>query len=247
MSTGGTGSLETRVVRRRLRDVKLLEKNARYMRAPKFKQLVENLKADGCLTSTPLLYAEEVLSGNHRVQAAIKAGIEEAWFMEIVGVLTEGQKTAAVSRERRVAIQLSHNELEGEDDLGILAELYGELPLADKLYSGITDDKFKLEPLDIASLGSPPPEYQEVVLAFLPNEAESFRELVKKFEKQAGRKKQADVHLASLTDFDQFFNSIVRTKALKNVTNTALAIRIMAELAVERLDELEAECQPEDP
>ncbi len=55
-------------------ELKLLEKNARYMKAEQFQSLVENIKKDGNLSSLPLCYREKdgklrVLSGNHRVQA----------------------------------------------------------------------------------------------------------------------------------------------------------------------------------
>ena len=62
----------------RLADLTLLEKNARFMRGATFARLVANIKADGCLTSVPLVGHVDgkllVASGNHRVPAAMKAG-----------------------------------------------------------------------------------------------------------------------------------------------------------------------------
>jgi hypothetical protein len=61
--------------------IKLLNKNARYMSHEMFENLTANIKRDGGLASIPLCYREPdggllVLSGNHRVQAAVNAGIE---------------------------------------------------------------------------------------------------------------------------------------------------------------------------
>jgi hypothetical protein len=37
-----------------LDDLKLLEKNARYMKGPQFERLVENIRHDGCLIPSPV-------------------------------------------------------------------------------------------------------------------------------------------------------------------------------------------------
>ena len=65
----------------------LLEKNARYMKAEQFQNLVENVKKDGNLSSLPLCYREKdgklrVLSGNHRVMAARQAGVEQVLVLD---------------------------------------------------------------------------------------------------------------------------------------------------------------------
>ena len=72
-ASGGNGTLQTRVVRRRLADLTLLKKNARFMRPDQFNRLVDNLRRDGVLTSLPLVFDGVVYSGNHRVKAALKA------------------------------------------------------------------------------------------------------------------------------------------------------------------------------
>lgn len=64
------------------KEIKLLNLNARYMRHEEFKQLVDNIRRDGQLTSTPFLCREPngkylCLSGNHRTKAAIEAGLEK--------------------------------------------------------------------------------------------------------------------------------------------------------------------------
>ena len=103
------------------------QKNARSMPPATYKRLVENIRHDGVLTSTPLVGSMKgderrlfVLSGNHRVAAAIDAGIEEATCIAILD---------PIPRDRFSAIQLSHNAIEGDDDASILQELYAILDL----------------------------------------------------------------------------------------------------------------------
>ncbi len=81
-------------------DIRLLDKNARYMEQEMFQNLVENVKQDGGLSSLPLCYREEddsllVLSGNHRVQAAVHAGIGRIMILVVRAFkAAEGGNTA---------------------------------------------------------------------------------------------------------------------------------------------------------
>jgi hypothetical protein len=53
-------------------ELKLLDKNARYMKAEQFQSLVENVRKDGNLSSLPLCYREE--AGQLLNQFGIKPG-----------------------------------------------------------------------------------------------------------------------------------------------------------------------------
>ncbi len=85
------------------KEIKLLQKNARYMPQEMFDNLVNNIANDGALTSLPLCHKDEdddkyiVLSGNHRVQAAVHAGLQQILIIAIKKKLT---------REETVSIQL---------------------------------------------------------------------------------------------------------------------------------------------
>jgi hypothetical protein len=216
-------------VERRLAELRPLEKNPHFLPAAKYNALVANLRRDRVLTSTPLIYRDIILSGNHRVRAALEAGITLGTCQEILTELTE---------ERQVAIQLSHNAINGEDDPSGLKELYEALPLDEKLYSGLTDDIFKDEPVDIASLGAITPQYEEVTLLFLPEERDAFIELVKRVEKA---KAKTTTLVAELSTFNELFDAIVGVKQRLNVHNTAMALKLVAKLAVERLQQLETD------
>jgi ParB-like chromosome segregation protein Spo0J len=216
--------VESRIVKVKLRDLKLLEKNARYMTPQEFSQLVANIKQDGKLMGVPVVYRGEVLSGNHRVRAAINAGIEEADVLDVLTELTE---------ERRLAIQLSQNAINGKDDPNILAQLYTNLnSLEWKRYSGVTDDAFKCTDEKLAALGITRPKYEELTIVFLPEEKAAFIDLVARIEAS----KRAQVLVGELATFNALFDAIVRVKQDKKVINNAVASRLLAELAVSALD-----------
>ena len=211
----------------RLADLTLLEKNARFMRSATFARLVENIRTDGCLTSVPLVSRVDgkllVASGNHRVPAAIKAGIEEADVMEILTPLT---------REQFVALQLAHNAVVGEDDPNILQSLYAELSFGWKEYSGLTDDAFKVEDLDTSVLRFGTPFFEELQIFFPPADAGIVTDLLAKIAKS----KAAIIRLVgAYADFDLFFQKLLAVKHTSGVHNTAVALRMMAELAAEAL------------
>lgn len=74
--------ITTRIERMDPKALKLLERNARFMRQETYARLVDNVRRDGRLTSVPFAIREPdgrylVLSGNHRTMAAIDAGLEE--------------------------------------------------------------------------------------------------------------------------------------------------------------------------
>jgi ParB-like nuclease domain len=228
---GGNASLQTRVISVRLSDLKLLEKNARYMKGPQFERLVENIRRDGVLTSFPLVHREGealvVISGNHRVSAAIKAGIEESDVIEVTSPLT---------RQQFVALQLSHNAIAGQDDPNILRSLYDELDFGWKEYSGLTDDAFNVDDLDTSVLRVEQPFYEELTISFLPGDADVFRGWLDKI----GSSTRAGERLVGLyEDFGVFFEQLLAVKAAKDVRNSAVALRLMAELAGQALADQE--------
>jgi hypothetical protein len=242
--------LETTVNRVAIADLKHLTKNARYMTGDQLRRLVENLRRDGELTSYPLVYRPDpnlnpdfyeqskgeliILSGNHRVEAAREAGITHTNAIEI---------RSKVSDERLRAIQLSHNSINGQDDPSILLQLYESLSLDEKLYSGLTDDDFDVEPIDVSGLGIGTVKYAEVTLSFIPSEIEEVNRWMEDIEK-AGRRNATLV--SRYEDFDLFFETVVRVKQEQKVYNSAIAFATLVQLATERLDQLRAESEQDD-
>jgi hypothetical protein len=222
--------IETVIEERELCRLSLLEHNARYMDKKEFDLLISNIKTDGCLTSLPLVYdgdvLGEVLSGNHRVQAAIKAGLQTAKVIVIKSALTQDQKTA---------IQLSHNSITGKDDPNLLKALYDSIGDLDfKLYSGVTDEMFKVDELTLAAMTFETPKEEEVILHFLQGDKEVFCEALERIAKKAKK-----LHLiADIDDFNQMFNVVFAVKQELNILNTTEAFKAVVRLAEERLQQL---------
>lgn len=215
--------MQTRIVEMDPRALKLLEVNARFMEQAKYRRLVENVRKDGRLTSVPFacLYLPppsdplyEVLSGNHRVRAAIDAGLETVWVM-----VTDED----LPRERRTAIQLSHNSLEGEDDPATLRRLYESLEVDWKAYSGLDDKTLgllaKVEP---GSLHEAVLDFQTLTIAFLPDEIERVDAALKAARSNL---KGADVRWAARwAEYDRLLDAISDVSAAHGITNVATAV-----------------------
>ncbi|MEU2487058.1 ParB N-terminal domain-containing protein [Streptomyces sp. NPDC012617] len=225
-----------RLVRRDPRQLTRLEVNARFMRKEEYDRLVENVRRDGCLTSTPLIYAggeydegrELVLSGNHRTMASVDAGLDEIDCMLIEEALT---------RQQLVAIQLSHNAIAGEDDPATLKQLYEELDDVDwRAYSGLDDDQLKLlaevspEGLSEANL-----DFATVSLIFLPAELEAARTA---FEE--ARLGQNESWLAARADYEQTLDTLASTHAAHKVGNVATALHAILAITETHIGDLRA-------
>lgn len=222
--------LDTEIIAVEPKSLRLLEKNAHYMEPAEFERLVENIRKDGVLTSTPVVYQGTVLSGNHRVQASIKAGLEVIQVINIRSELTEDQQKA---------IQLSHNAINGKDDNNLLQELFDSIDSLDmKLYSGLTDDDFKITDIEVQTLSFVQPSWEDMVIAFLPEEKALFIEALEKVGKKA---KDRLIVAGRISDFDQVFNAVINAKSKLNIINTAEALKTMAELALQKLEETEDE------
>lgn len=217
------------------------------MTGDQLRRLTDNLRRDGELTSYPLIYKPDpdlnpdffaqsqgeyvILSGNHRVEAAREAGITRTNAIVIKSRLTD---------ERLRAIQLSHNSINGQDDPSILLNLYESLSLDEKLYSGLTDDDFDIEPIDVSGLGIGTVKYTELSLTFLPEELNEVNAWLDSIEKQA---RKSPTLIARYADFDDFFNTVIRVKSQLKVYNSAIAFANMVMLANERLNQLQAESE----
>lgn len=153
------------------KSLKLLEDNARYMSYPTFRRLVENIKRDGVLQQWPFVHRDPdtgvmtVLSGNHRVKAAIAAGLTEIDWIESDEYLT---------RDQQLSIQLSHNSIVGEDDPEILKRLYESIEDAEeKMASGLDDVSLDLMlKADTTPLSEVNLDFTTLTIVFLPHEFE---------------------------------------------------------------------------
>lgn len=214
-------------------DLRLLDKNARYMSHEMFRTLVKNIQRDGGLTSLPLCYREEdgtltVLSGNHRVQAAQHAGVAEILVLVI---------DKPLSREERVAIQLSHNAIEGKDDPVILKELWDEIHDIDlKLYSGLDTELVKdLEKMQFVTIADSAPDFKQVILLFLPEEVDQIKALLE----DADVLFSGDEHfIMSRCHYEDVFRLVIDAKEKFTIVNNPTALMKLFDLARIQLDQV---------
>lgn len=198
-------------------DIELLTKNARHMNKKQFQNLVDNVKRDGGLSSAPFCHLQEdgkflVLSGNHRVMAAKEAGLQEVMVMYTDKPLTEQQK---------IAIQLSHNAIVGEDDMAILKELWEEIDdLTEKYYAGLDDKTLEeMKKVTLGALSEVPLDYKTVSFMFLEDETARLGDTLEKIAKMlpgdviyAAREKEFDRLIAANTKIQESYN--VHTSAV---------------------------------
>jgi len=204
------------------RSIRLARKNARFMKKATFDQLTANVRRDGALSSVPLCHtladgALECLSGNHRVQAAVKAGVPRILALVIPRELP---------RSERISHQLSHNALAGQDDMAILAELWRDLEtLEDKLYAGLDSELIgELERIAFQGFAAEPIRTEQVTLWFLPEEVVALDGLLETCERVAAT---GEVYLAPLAKYEALWKALVKAKRAKGIKNTAVAFMVL--------------------
>ena len=216
------------------RDLTLAALNARFMRKETYDRLVENVRRDGALTSTPLVWDDRdsgrmvVLSGNHRVMAAIDAGLAEIDIMVVEQPL---------SQARQVAMQLSHNAIIGEDDPATLRQLYEQLDDVDwRTYSGLDDKQLDLlAQVDLEGLAEANLDFATIQLVFLPHELDTARTALE----QARAVSSADGWwLAAYRDYEPVLDALATAHAAHNVGNVATALGVVLAVFERHLGEL---------
>lgn len=239
----------THIIRIDPRRLKLLDLNARYMRHEVFCQLVDNVKADGALTSVPFAWrlhddttrtalldeegepVYEVLSGNHRVKAAVGAGVTE------IDVMVTDQY---VPPARRRAIQLSHNALTGEDDPATLRAIYDDInDVTWRTYSGLDDKHLALlAPVPVPGLSEVNLQFQPITLLFLPDEVAQV-EAIWETVKQTLDSRQG-TWLARWTDYDSALDALEVTSTSYGIRNTATAFMVILDVFQRHVTDLQA-------
>ena len=213
-------------------ELHLLKKNARFMKKESFTQLVNNIKKDGRLSGLPLCHrlasgSLEVLSGNHRVQASIEAGLQKIIVMVIEYELT---------KEEQIAIQLSHNALVGEDDKATLAALWADMEtLEAKMYSGLSSDIVEsLEKVEMASFTTPPVYTKSVTFMFTEEEYTALQHIM---EELSQLPTSTNIYAASMKQWDDFFAAIQQIKSKHEIKNGSLAMIKMLAIVKESMEE----------
>lgn len=225
--------METKILKVNPRDLKLLEVNARYMKPDEFNLLVENIKRDGTLSSVPFCCYDddwnlEVLSGNHRVKAAIEAGLEEISVM-----ITEEELT----REQKTAIALSHNSISGQDDYAILKQMYESIDSVEfKKYSGLDDETLEmLEKVGNQSMSAIGLDFQVLNVVVLPTELQVAKNIIDEAKKQVKRNTALTLRYE---DYDKWLDTLDDVGSALGIKNTATALLAMLSVVEKHMDEL---------
>lgn len=206
------------------KDLILPERNARYFPAEKFQRLVDNIRADKVLSQWPFVWRDpdnddlHVLSGSHRVRAAIAAGLEQIDWTECDEPLSPG---------RRRAIQVSHNELVGNDDPAILDELLAEIAEPDdRDYSGFDDDVWEDEEVEPYTLPEPD-ETTTIMLTFLPDDLAKATEVLNELDDLQGNMPR---WLAASDQYDAVFDALTVARKSYDTRNVTTTLTILLDL-----------------
>ena len=215
-------------------ELEFLEKNARYMTNEMFRNLVDNIKRDGGLSSVPLCWKHDdkyrVLSGNHRCRAAIEAGLEE-----VLVLFTDRD----LSKQEQIAIELSHNAIDGKDDMAILKELWDEIDdVSLKYYAGL-DDKVleEMEKAALASLSEVKLDYRSLTFLFLPHEVDALDEAFAHAVERGGI--QDTVYINHIDDFKRLLDSQSKVQAAYDVKNSATSLMLILDVFMRHQEDLQ--------
>lgn len=203
----------------------LLEENARFMPHETFQRLVDNIREDGVLQQWPFVWSDAesgrkvVLSGNHRVKAAMAAGLD---------VIDWTECDEPLSSDRRTAIQLAHNAIVGEDDITTLQRLYESIQdVSQRLYSGLNDASLDLmSEVDMTSLAEANLDFTTLMVVFLPEEYERAEEALDN-AKSAGADR---VWLARHDQHNQMLDALEDARSAAHIMNAATAIGVLLDV-----------------
>lgn len=208
------------------KDCELLDHNARYMTKEQLGRLTENVKGDGFLSQLPFCIREEsgkykVLSGNHRVKSAIKAGLSR--------ILVLFGTPDVFDEQKQLAIQLSHNAISGQDDISILQELYASLKDLDlKAYTGIDEKElFQYKALDFSGIGEQDIALNEVNFMFCDVNLENVEKVLDALDRKGLDPKKDALVVGSI---DRFVEIMTRVKKKLNIKNRSVALLAMCRI-----------------
>jgi hypothetical protein len=232
-------TLNVEIQKRRLADFNPQAVNARFMRKETFDRLVANIRADGRLTSLPLIYEPDpavpgdIVSGHHRIEAAMTALGRD--HEDHVLVVRDEQ-----SKQQIIARQLSHNAIEGEDDPATLKALYEQLDDVDwRAYAGLDDKTLDLlTKVDVQGLSEANLDFQTVTLVFLPAELERAQQALDDARKLAGT--VAGRWVAALAQYDPTLDALETAHAAWKVGNVATALGLILDVFEANLEATQA-------
>lgn len=212
-----------------LNDCVPLEKNAHYMEKEIQDRLTENIKQDGFLSQLPFAMkrAEDgkflILSGNHRLKSAIKAGLEYI----LVTYVDE------ISKDRQIGYALSHNALVGKDNLQMLKEIYNEIKsIESREFTGLNGLKFiDIEKVPTTSINDGDIELTEMKFLFIESRKHDVEGVLKELEKHNLTETSALIY----GSFEEYIKVATAIKKAYDIKSNTVAFSKMVEICKEHL------------
>jgi hypothetical protein len=212
--------------------------NAQTLQPRKFDRLVENIRSRRALESMPYCSRPSdqgptfIVSGHHRMRAARAAGLDLMWAMV---------DTLPMSRSTTRAKQVAHNELNGEPDPQILAQMIGQIDSVDDLLmTGLDETMLPTVAADDTNLQLPHADFdfRLVALSFLPAQLAEFKDAVQVIESRTdllgvARVEQFDAFSKALMDYGRRFN-------VKSMATVVSVLTSMARREIEAADAADA-------
>ncbi|NTV60606.1 MAG: ParB N-terminal domain-containing protein [Chlorobiaceae bacterium] len=210
-----------------------LDKNAHYMEKETLERLTHNISQDGFLSQLPFGMKRQsdgkflILSGNHRLKASIKAGLE---FILILYI-------DEVDKSTQIAYQLSHNALVGKDDMRMLKEIYREIETVEAMeFSGLNGLNFlDFEKINAPAINDADIELTEMKFLFIQSRANEVKQVLEVLEKM----KIGDDCALVVGDFEPYIELMTAIKKAYGVKSVSVAFNKMVEICAEKLRELE--------
>ncbi len=208
-------------------EVREQDVNARSMDKKMFDRLATTIKRDKRLESLPLCALTEagleVVSGHHRIRAAVAAGVTK--FFAIVD-------TTNLTPSQIKAKQLAHNSIQGKGDDQIVAAIYRDIQDAEAKLEAFIDrnveiqvPKVKIGDVDLNL------DYRQVLVVFLPHEKERFEKVAK------GIGAITTVYASEIERFEQFKSIANRISREYEIRSMGTVLSKMADIVAVELGE----------
>jgi hypothetical protein len=200
--------------------------NAQVMQPRHFERLTGNIRKRGMVESLPYCHQPggtgpiEVISGHHRSRAARAAGLQQ-----IPAIID----TRTMRRSEVIAKQIAHNELHGDPDKDVLAQLVAMIDNVDDLIAtGLDEDQLPTVEPDDTKLAIPHGEFdwRSATLMFLPHQMEDFKEAITAIANGTDL-----VGVAPVEQFEEFAAAVYAFGRCKDVRNFTTMIALLTDLA----------------
>lgn len=202
--------------------------NARHMDKKMFERLSANIRHDARLESLPFVAQTErgleIVSGHHRVRAARSADLNEIFI-----ILDD----TGLSQDEIRSKQLSHNSLQGEDNMQLVKEIYAMIEDADQKLSAYIDADLELM-FDKAQVKDVTIDFdiKHILVTFLTYEKAVFDRAAEKING-----KYDELYVADMKQIEPFTQAMTRAGKEYDIRATSTLFSKMAEIVLQHLGE----------